>query len=117
MRPPLIALTVQAMWVHVASKALMSPAVGWVTMKWPSGKYIPPPTGMSATLIPLPVVGAPPVVVSPPGRDATAGGLVDAAPLGSSAPQAAINPAAPTAPAPRSTTRRVVPSTCRSVID
>src|SRR5665647_2946742 len=43
--------TVQPLWVQIALKALNSPALGWVTTTFAASKTLPPPTGMSATLI------------------------------------------------------------------
>src|SRR5450631_2828981 len=43
--------TVQPLWVQIALKALNSPALGWVTTTFVASKTLPPPTGMSATLI------------------------------------------------------------------
>ena len=43
--------TRQPWWVQMALKALNSPDLGWVTTTWAASKTLPPPTGMSETLI------------------------------------------------------------------
>src|SRR5674476_21007 len=66
--------TVQPLWVQTALKALNSPALGWVTTIFVASKTLPPPTGMSATLItslpepaePVPAPTVPPAVLAAP---------------------------------------------------
>src|SRR6476660_7096502 len=98
--------TVQPACVHTALNALNSPAVGWVTTTFWSGKTRPPPTGMSAVRASGPpcVGAAPPVVV---------GALPE--PLSDPLPQALTSADVPTTPAAPSTARRrltLPPATC-----
>src|ERR1035437_7086438 len=76
--------TVQPLWVQTALKALNSPALGWVTTIFVASKTLPPPTGMSATLItslpepaePVPAPTVPPAVLAGYSAHARAWGVL-----------------------------------------